>query len=104
MSERPIETLPGDEFLRNAERMLTPPLMECFSEETKKVRNIVLILGFVLILLALGVVSAEESKPVELPLIKLTLTVKKGLSGVLITVCSYFLVLLAARSYIEWNL
>lgn len=103
MIERPIGTLPAQDFMREVERVLTPPMTECFTEETKKVRNVVLLLGFVLILLALGIVSVE-SKPVEIPVIKLTVTVTKGLKGVLITICSYFLVLYAVRAYNEWQL
>ncbi len=102
MSEKSIATLPGHEFLREVERVLTPTLTEPFSEETKKLRNMVLLLGFVLTLLAMGVLSVA-AKPVQLPL-GLTVTVTKGLTGVLIILSSFFTVVLAARSYSEWHL
>ncbi|MDX2464117.1 MAG: hypothetical protein QNK31_06370 [Porticoccus sp.] len=103
MSEKPTGTLPALDFLREAERVLTPTMTECFSEETKNLRNVVLVIGFVLILLSLGVISAE-SKPVVIPLIGLEVTVTKGLTWLLIIVCSYFLIICAARSYTEWQL
>ncbi len=103
MSEKPTVTLPALDFLREAERVLTPAMTECFSEETKNLRNVVLVIGFVLILLSLGVISGE-SKPVAIPLIGLEVTVTKGLTWLLITVCSYFLILCTARSYTEWQL
>lgn len=103
MSEKPTGSLPALDFLRDTERVLAPSMTECFSEETKKLSGIVLVISFVLILLSLGVISVEN-KPFAVPLIGLEVTITKGLNWLLIVVCGYFLILFAARSYTEWQL
>lgn len=102
MSEVDTSTQSTIEFLKNLEGWITVAYEECFTDETKKIRNLVLITGFVLILFVLGVLSV--SGPFTIPLINLSVKINTGLRWVLIILCAFFLFLLCARSYIEWHL
>jgi hypothetical protein len=89
-------------FLADVERLLTPAYAECFTDETRKVRNLLLVTSLVLILFVFGVVAVGNA--VNLSLLPLSITVRTGMRWMLIALCAYFLLLLAARSYIEWKL
>src|SRR5262245_48191048 len=93
----------AQEFLSSIERLVAPVYTECFSDETRKTRNLLLIISFVLILSSLGLVAFGR-EPVKVPMLEISVTITSGIRWVLVTLCGYFLVLHSARSYTEWNL
>jgi hypothetical protein len=93
---------PFQEFAVRLERALEPAFSECFSPETRKTKNILLITSLLLILLILRVVQ-PTLEPIEIPIIKIGVTVNSGLRWVLVVLCGYFEVLLWTRSYVEWK-
>lgn len=101
MGDRSTLTSTRKEFLSRLEQVLASGYAECFTEETKKVRNLVLVTGFVLILSSLGVLSLQEA---EVPWLGMTVHVTKGVRGVLTALCFFFVLLLCARSYTEWHM
>lgn len=102
MNEPPTPTSSPADFFANAERLLTPVYAECFTDETRKVKNLLLVTSIVLILFVFGVVAV--GKAVDVPLLALSITVRTGMRWILMALCAYFLLLLGARSYIEWKL
>src|SRR5262245_23398907 len=104
MAYRAKPLLSGAEFARQVERLLAPVFAECFTKETRKVRDLLLISSFVLILFVLGVAQLEPTgKALKIPLIG-SVIITKGVRWVLAALSAYFLLSLIARSYIEWNL
>jgi hypothetical protein len=101
MSEgsRPI-ALPA-EFLAEIERLLTPMYAECLTDETRKVRNLLLVTSFVLVLSTLGVV--EVGREGQIPLFGVGILVTTGMRALLMFLCLYFLVSFSLRSYTEWK-
>ena len=91
------------ELLTHLGDLLNPIYAECLTDETKKVRNLVLVISLVLMLLALGVISIEQGSW-KVPVLGFVVSVEFGLRWVLATLCVYFLVLLGFRTYVEWNL
>lgn len=102
MKESPSSISLPTGFLAESERLLTPFYAECFTDETRKVRNLLLVTSSVLILFALSVVAVDDA--VKLSPLPLYITVRTGLRWILMALCGYFLPILAARSYIEWRL
>lgn len=100
VNEEPENTAEG--FAADIERLAMPLFSECFTEETRTIRNLLLITGFALLLFALGVVQVEPKT--KLPLLGVTITVTAGLRYVLIALSCYFFSSLLARSYIDWQL
>ena len=92
-------------FFSDVERLLAPLYVDCFSDETRKIRNSLLVISFVLILSALGLIAVAQG-PMTVSGVWVSLSVKltSGIRWVLIALCGYFLILHSARSYIEWNL
>jgi hypothetical protein len=102
IEERGGKPTKQSEFITQVERLVTPGYVECFTDETRKVRNLLLVTSFVLILALLGIISIGQDsvKPPPLPI---NITVLFGLRWILVALCAYFLVLLGARSYTEWE-
>ena len=90
-------------FLSDVERLLAPVYVDCFSDETRKTRNSLLIISFVLILSSLGLLAISQA-PVGVPGFGISVKLTSGIRWVLIALSSYFLILHSARSYSEWNL
>jgi hypothetical protein len=91
------------EFLTNIELLLSPVYAECFSDETRKTKNLLLIVSSLLILSTLGLVAFKQELP-ALPVLQLPITITSGIRWVLVTLCGYLLVLHSTRAYPEWNL
>jgi hypothetical protein len=98
-----LKPLPPDaEFAAQVERLVAPMFAECFTDETRRVRNLLLTSSFALLLLVLGIVQVDQNQ--QVPLLGIKITVTKGLRWVLAALSAYFLASLLARSYIEWKL
>src|SRR5262249_14389622 len=102
MSENVQTDLSPAKFLERVENCLQGSFKDCFSDETKKIRNYLLITSFVLFLVVIGAISIGGA-PVKLPspLSGLEVTVNAGLRWILIVLCAYFGILLASRAYAE---
>jgi hypothetical protein len=87
-------------FAKQVERLIAPLFAECFTKETRRVRDLLLLTSFILMLLILGVVHVDATSR---KYFGITVTVIYGVRWVLAAVCVYFLSSLCARSYIEWN-
>jgi len=104
MSEHPEYTPSANDFLADVERLVTPSYAECFTDETRKVGNLLLLISFVLILLDLGIVDVDRKIELPLPLSSLSFEVTTGMGVLLLILCFYLLLLFALRSYAEWKL
>jgi hypothetical protein len=102
MSSLPNATPSPPGFAGQVERLLTPAYAECFTDETRKVGNLLLLTSFVLILLDVGIVKAESK--IELPVFSFSFTVTTGMGVILMAFCFCLLLLFAMRSYTEWKL
>ena len=96
---RTLEDLASDETF--VESTFSLGLSECFSEETRKSRNLLLALSSVAALSATGIVRFGEE--VKGP-IGTTLKVGPELKYVIGILTVFFLVLFVSRSYSEWKL
>lgn len=101
MNESPSSGHSPD-FLAEVERLLKPMYAECFTDETRKVRDLLLVISVFLILLAFGVIAVDRA-PFQIPPLGLPITVTTGMRGLLIVLCLYFLVSFSTRAYAEWK-
>jgi hypothetical protein len=102
MSQLPGSALSPPDFLAEVGSLLTPMYAECFTDETRKVRDLLLVTSIVLILFDFRVI--EINQEMTLPLLSLTIRVTTGTRAILILLCLYFIVSLIMRSYTEWKL
>ena len=102
MSESTSSAPSPIDFLAEVERILTPTYAECFTDETRKIRNLLLVTSLVLILFVFGVVAVGRDSTV--PLLGVSISVTTGMRVILMILCIYFLVSFAMRSYTEWKL
>lgn len=91
-------------FLLRVENSLRNSFTDCFSDETKKVRNLLLLISFILFLVVIGAISVGGAPIKVRQLGDLEVTVNAGLRWILIALCVYFGILLASRSYAEWQM
>lgn len=95
----PMRTV--DPFLRQLAENLAPHLQECFSEETKSLRNVILGLGSVILLLSLGTISIGNDA--EVWVLKVTINARDVLLKTGAFIEGFFLSVLLARCFVEWN-
>lgn len=100
--DSPDDTSSYINFLEEVERLVTPNYLECFTDETRKVRNFLLAISFGLILLSLGIIKI--SPDATFPILGMQFAVSRGVGSLMLIVCAYFLTLYVIRSYSEWKL
>ena len=89
----------GREFLGKVEQLLAPAYADCFSDETRKTRDLLLIVSALLMLSGLGLIALGPE-----PLKDISVSVTGDLRWILLPLCAYLLVLHSARVYGEWKL
>jgi cell division protein FtsB len=99
MGENMSDVQPSSvDFLAKVDQLISPSFSECFSHETRKVRDQLLMVSVIPITVALGIATLQDSKG-DLPV--------RFLHGSLlpfVLLCIYFLAEFAARSFPEWKL
>ncbi|MBK7462647.1 MAG: hypothetical protein IPJ50_07885 [Betaproteobacteria bacterium] len=88
-------------FLDDLTYVLSPHLQECFSDETKKLRNAVLALALILILLAVGAVEIANDGAFAGIKFEPKAKYKLQIAGAVVE--AFLLIILAIRCYVEWS-
>ena len=88
-------------FLEKLDKCLSPHLQECFSEESKKLRNALLSVGLLLFLLAYGTVSFAGQG--DFAGLKFEQGAKGALKAAAGAIELFFLVVYAVRCFVEWT-
>lgn len=88
-------------YYARVKRIVSRGLTDPFSDETRKIKDFLLLASFVLAVTATGIVSVQSSGEAEVFGLKLQLN--GALNVLLITLCMYFEIIFVGRSYIEWR-
>jgi hypothetical protein len=87
-------------FIDELTRVMSPSLQECFSKETKKLRLAVLAVAMLLFLLGVNAITfSGRGEFAGLAFDKIASSTLKGTAAI---VESFFVLVLVARSYVEW--
>lgn len=87
-------------FIEELQRCLSPYLQECFSKETKKLRNALLALTLGLLLLSLGALKFTGQG--DLAGLKFDIERGASIKTAVALVVAFFVVIYCVRCYVEW--